>query len=475
MEPETVSVSAGSTGWLSSERLVVGTVALGTMLVPLNSTMIAVALPGIMDDFGVGVASAGWLITAYLAAMASLQPVAGKLGDRLGRRRLVIGGLLAFGATSVGAALAPNLWVLLAFRTLQAVAGALIVPNGAALLREAVPEERRGRSFGSLGVAVALAAGAGPPVGGILVEVAGWRAIFYANLVLVAPAVVLGWRCLPRPKLTAVAIRFDVPGALLLPVVLVLSAGLLMSAGRGLSPFVISVGVAAAVAIGAAFAVQELRHPDPVFQPRLFRRRAFAAANGGIVLANLSMYTLLLSVPLLLIDGDGVSSLRTGMVLAALSASMIVLAPVGGRLADRLGRRLPTVFGLAVLAVGALPIAMGGADIGMTTLVVGLSLIGRGLALATPGLQATSVESVRPEQAGAAAGVYSTSRYIGSILGSAIMAGLLRADRGDAGAMGLVFVVVLVAGVLAAVVSLGLRPRPQIDAAEARGYAEHSR
>ncbi len=90
VEPETVSVSGGSTGWLSSERLVVVTVSLGAMLAPLNSTMIAVALPGVMDDFGVGVASAGWLITAYLAAMASLQPVAGKLGDRLGRRRLVI-------------------------------------------------------------------------------------------------------------------------------------------------------------------------------------------------------------------------------------------------------------------------------------------------------------------------------------------------------------------------------------------------
>ena len=423
----------------------VATVALGTMLAPLNSTMIAVALPGVMDDFGVGVASAGWLITGYLAAMASLQPVAGKLGDRLGRRRLVIGGLLAFGATSVGAALAPNLWVLLAFRTLQAVAGALIVPNGAALLREAVPEGRRGRSFGSLGVAIALAAGAGPPIGGILVEAAGWRAIFYANLVLVAPAVALGLRCLPRPKLAAATVHFDVPGALLLPIV-------------------ISVGVAAAVTLGVAFAVQELRHPDPVFQPRLFRRRAFAAANGGIGLANLSMYTLLLSVPLLLIDRDGASSLRTGMVLATLSASMIVLAPVGGRLADRFGRRLPTVFGLAVLAIGALPIAMGGADIDMTTLVVGLSLVGSGLALATPGLQATSVESVRPEQTGAAAGVYSTSRYIGSILGSAIMAGLLGADRGDAGAMGMVFVVVLFAGILAAAVSLGLRPRPQIDA-----------
>ena len=124
----------------SSERMVLLTVMLGTMLAPLNSTMIAVALPDVMYEFDVGIASAGWLVTAYLAAMASLQPVAGKIGDRFGRRRLVLGGLILFGFTSVAAALAPNLWLLLAFRVLQAVAGALIVPNGGALMRDAVPE-----------------------------------------------------------------------------------------------------------------------------------------------------------------------------------------------------------------------------------------------------------------------------------------------------------------------------------------------
>ena len=435
------------------------------MLAPLNSTMIAVALPDIMDDFGVGVVSAGWLITAYLAAMASLQPVAGKLGDRLGRRRLVLGGLVAFGATSIAAALAPSLWVLLAFRTLQAVAGALIVPNGAALLREAVPEGRRGATFGFLGAAIALAAGLGPPIGGILVEVAGWRAIFYANLAIVVPGLVLGWRWLPRQRIATALVRFDIPGALMLPLVLVISAGLLMSVGRELDPVLLIAGIVAAVAVGAAFAVQELRHPDPVFQPRLFRRRAFAAANGSIGLGNLSMYTLLIAVPILLAGREGSSSLKTGMVLATLSASMIVLAPFGGRLADRFGRRLPTVSGLTLLAMGAVPIAIGGAEVSMAALLVGLLLVGSGLALATPGLQTTAVESVASDQAGAAAGVYSTSRYVGSIVGVAMMAGLLGADRGNADGLGLVFIIVLVSGILATIVSLGLRPRPQIDAA----------
>ena len=162
-----LSAGAGTKGVLSGgERLVVLTVTLATMLAPLNSTMIAVAMPDIMRHFDAGIATAGWLITAYLVAMASLMPLAGKIGDRFGRRRFVLGGLALFGLASLAAAAAPNLSLLLLFRVLQAVAGALIVPNGAALLRLAVPELRRGRSFGLLGAGVGLAAGLGPPIGG---------------------------------------------------------------------------------------------------------------------------------------------------------------------------------------------------------------------------------------------------------------------------------------------------------------------
>ncbi len=177
---------------MTTERPVVFTVVLGAMLAPLNSTMIAVAMPGIIDEFDVTLVRAGWLVTAYLIGMASLQPVAGKLGDRFGRRSLVLSGLLLFGLSSLAAASAPTLWFLLAFRVLQAVAGALIVPNGAALIREVVPEERRGASFGLLGALVAMAAALGPLVGGLLVEAAGWRGIFYVNLLLVLPALVIG-------------------------------------------------------------------------------------------------------------------------------------------------------------------------------------------------------------------------------------------------------------------------------------------
>ena len=156
-------------------------VALGALLAPLNSTMIAVALPDIVDDFDTTIGTVGWLVTSYLLALAVVQPVAGKLGDRHGRRGFVLGGLAIFGLASLGAALAPSLAFLIGFRVLQAVSGAVVFPNGAGLIRELVPAERRGGAFGIVGGSIALAAGLGPLIGGVLVLAGGWRAIFWST------------------------------------------------------------------------------------------------------------------------------------------------------------------------------------------------------------------------------------------------------------------------------------------------------
>jgi len=276
----------------SSERAAVLTVALATMLAPLNSTMIAVALPHVITEFGADVASAGWLVTAYLIAMAALQPVAGKLGDRLGRRRLILGGVAWFGLVSLGAAMASSLPALLFFRVQQAIAGAIALPNGAALLREVVPAERRAGRFGLVGAAVALAAAAGPPLGGLLVGTAGWRAIFYVNLIFILPTLLLGWRSLPAQPGRGTEHPFDVAGAVLLSVVLVGTAGLLTHGPKSHPALAPTLGIALAF-LAALFLWRELCHPDPVLQPRFFGHQAFAAANAAIALSNLAMYSTL--------------------------------------------------------------------------------------------------------------------------------------------------------------------------------------
>ncbi len=431
-------------------------IALGTMLAPLNSTMIAVALPKIIADFRISVATAGWLVTSYLIAMASLQPVAGKLGDRLGRRRLIIGGLVAFGVASLGATVAANVALLFIFRVMQAVAGAVALPNGTALVRDVVPLERRARSFGMIGSATALAAALGPPLGGVLVESFGWRSIFFMNVPLVGAALLLGWRAIPKTRPHGGNRPFDLAGAVALSALLIGLTALLSFSKKSDTALWPALGALALVAFAAYFFRMEARHADPVLQPRFFRLRSFAAANGAVCLSNLAMYSTLLTVPILLAKRAGWTSARVGAVLVALSGAMVLCSPLGGRLADRFGRRWPVVVGLAVLTLGCVPLALVGGGIGVAVLLPSLIVCGLGLGLSNAGMQTAAVEAVGPREAGVASGVYSTSRYVGSITGSSVLAGLLSGPNG----FHVVFVMVAVAAVLSVLAALALEDRP---------------
>jgi EmrB/QacA subfamily drug resistance transporter len=438
-----------------AERAVLIAVALGALLAPLNSTMIAVAVPDIVDDFDTTVGTVGWLVTSYLLALAIVQPVAGKLGDRHGRRAFVLGGLAVFGVASLGAAMAPSLAFLIAFRVLQAVSGAVVFPNGAGLIRELVPADRRGGAFGIVGGSIALAAGLGPLIGGALVAGGGWRAIFLVNIPFVAAAIAIAWRAVPRRPGVVVTTAFDWLGAALLATVLIGSALLVIEGGH--APVILAPGIPLLLVLTAVLIRWELRHPDPVFQPRFFAIRPFAAANAGIASSNLAFYTVLLAIPILLTRHLEWSSLQVGLALALLSAPMIVFSPIGGRLADRYGRRLPSVAGCVVLAVGLLPPALV-AGLSPYALLPCLALMGAGVGLSTAGLQTSAIEALDPSQAGVAAGLFSTSRYIGSFAGSIALARLLDHGHGLAG-FHAVFLIALAAAIVSVVVTLGLPAR----------------
>jgi MFS family permease len=359
----------------SSDRAVLAAVALSGTLLPLNSTMLAVALPDIASGTGGGLAASTWLVTAYVVAMAALGPFAGRLGDRLGRRRMVLAGLGGFAVASAAAGLAPSLAPLVAARLGQAVAGSLVFPNAIALLRDALPAGRRAGGFGILGSVVGAAAATGPVLGGVLVGAFGWRAIFLVNLPVVALAAALTLRALPAAVAPAPA-----------------DAGPATRAGGWLRP---------------------LRVP------------VFAAATGAVGLSNLTMYSTLLAVPVVLAGRPGWSPSTTGLALAVLSLGMVAVAPLGGRLADRAGHRRPAVAGLALLAAATAGLATMGAAPPAAGLVVALLGAGIGLGLAGAPLQAAAVEAVDPGDAGLASGLFSTGRYTGSIVSAGLLAGVL--------------------------------------------------
>jgi len=450
-------------GAKNNERKLLTAVALAAILAPLNSTMIAVALPGIVDDFNASVASATWLVTAYLVVMASVQPLAGKIGDGMGRRKLILASLALFLVVSLGAALAPNIWVVLAFRVGQALTISIVLSNSFAILRQVVPAHRRGKTFGMVEAATGLSAAAGPLVGGLLITISDWRAIFLVNIPFVLLGIILAWQSLPHDSKTGAWKGFDYKGAFLLPTSLVAIAIFFLMLSRGADPALfVPVGIAA-IAASATLIKLELSHPNPVFQPRFYKIRGFAAPSVSVGTSNLSMYSLLLVVPLLLTSRGGYTELEIGLILTSLSVGMALLTPLGGRLADKLGRRTPVVIGLSITAIGTLFPAFGGADIGITSLIIGLGFVGVGIGLSGPGGRTSAVESIPVKDAGVASGTYSTSRYFGSIVGSAILAGLIGIDRTNTEGIDTVFLIVTASAIIAVLAATFMKPRPAID------------
>jgi EmrB/QacA subfamily drug resistance transporter len=405
--------------------MVLAPVALGTMLAPLNSTMIAVAIPSLLGDFNRPLAWGAWIVTSYLVAMAAVQPLGGSLGDRYGQRRLFLIGLTLFLVATVAAALSWRIEVLLVARTVQAIAGAAAIPNGTALVRSLVAPERRGRAFGNVGAAIAVAAGLGPPIGGILTAALGWRWIFAANLLLLAPALILGWR-LPKDASASQPRRFDLLGAALLTLGLV-SLVLSMTIWRLPNAPLLLAPVFGCIAAGTLLALvrHSGRSPNPVLNLALLRARGFTPAVATVLLSNLTMYTLLLSLPLFLTAWSLWNSARVGLLLAGLSLPIIVFSPLGGRLSDNLGRRAPAVLGTSLITAGTLPFLLVYPSWTWLLYLVPLVCIGAGLGLSMAPVQTTAIETAPYSQTGQASGLFSTMRYLGSILGSSIMAAVL--------------------------------------------------
>ncbi len=437
-------------------------IALGNLLVPLNSTMIVVALPLIGSDLGADHVTLAWLVTSYLIAMASLQPIAGRLGDRFGRRRFMLGALMYFIVASVGAALAPNLFVLVLFRLQQAIAAAAVVPNSLALLRGRSVEGKAGTYFGISGATTSIGAAIGPLIGGVLSAI-DWRLIFLVNLPLAGLALFMAWRSLPAGDPPRHAAHPDVAGAVALGALLSLAAWTLTAAGA--SPALLTIGLLAVVAVGAVALLRyESRHADPALPPFLFGIRAFTTANLTIALSNLALYGTFLAVPVILAGSGPDATIRGGIAISAQSVAMILLSPVSGALVDRVGPRWPTALGGALIALGLGILGVSGRASDFGTLLLCLPITGAGVALTFPATRIAALDAVPARYAALASGVTSSSRYFGGMIG-ALVAGLALVEATEAAAARL-FLILAAAGVAAAIVGslLPARIAPAADA-----------
>lgn len=430
--------------FLLPQRWVLTAVILSVVLIPINSTMIAVGLVPIAQGLNVPVASVIWVVTAYLVLMAALQPVSGKMGDMFGRRRLLMVGLSTFVVFSILAALSPYLWALLIFRSGQALGGAIIVPNAMGIIRINFVQHELRRALGLVGMIQGMGAAIGPLLGAALISLGGWTAIFWINVPLSILALILAQQKIVKDA-PSVAHRVDIAGAATLAgflVLLALSVPHAHTAQRWLAT------APAALIVLGLFVWRERHAAEPIIRFPLFLKRPFLSANLAILLSNFFMYSTLLYMPLYL-RHHGYGGTVTGLLLFVFSLCMSLMSWAGSYAQRFFGSRRIVALAFAIDLI-AIIWYIGLRDISaLDYIMAGLVVAGLGCGVGMVSMQATALESVAPELAGVSSGIYSTFRYIGSITASASIALMVAHESLHWGILG-------IATMLGLIVSQGL-------------------
>ncbi len=449
---------------LQRRSLAIFAACAGGYLAFLDTTIVNVSFPSISESFpGADRAQLSWVLDGYFIVIAALLVPAGMLADRVGRKRLFLFGVGFFVATSVACAVAPTLPLLIAARVLQGVGAAIVAPVSLALLLPEFPLERRSAGVGLWGAAAALAAASGPPLGGLIVDVADWRWIFIVNIplgLLVLAAARAGVQESRDESATGLP---DLVGAMLLAVGLgLLALGIVegndwgWTSSRVLGAFSVGAVLLAVVARRCA------RHPRPVIDPDLMRIASFRRANLGSLLFAMAFFSTILGNILFLTSVWGYSVLSAGLATVPGPFLSAVVAGPAGRLADRYGHRAVIVPGCVSFALGLLILRSAGPHPDyLGTWLPGATFTGIGIGLAFPTLGAAAVRDIAAARFATASAVNSAFRQFGAVLGTALLIAIVGtpatlAAAGDAADSAYMFGIV--SALLAGAASMLLRP-----------------
>jgi DHA2 family methylenomycin A resistance protein-like MFS transporter len=411
---------------------------LGLFVAQLDTTAVNLALPAIGRRLGAGLAGLQWVVDAYNLAFAALLLTGGTLGDRLGRRRLFLVGVAAFLAGSVCCALAPGVGVLVAARAVQGCGAALAIPQSMAILAVAFPgRAARNRAMAAWSMVAAVALAAGPLLGGVLVDTAGWRFIFWLNVPVAVAAIGLAAWVVPESSDPA-ARPLDGAGQLLAVLALAaLTFAVVQGGPAGWTSGRIVAAAAVAVLAGGAFLAVQARRRHPMLPLGLLRRGQLPVAALVAGCMTFGAYGLLLLASIDLQRRPGITALDAGLRLLPLPLVYAALTPLAARLATRNGPRLPMAAGLTLMGAGLLWYAALPPSAGPLTLGIGFGITGAGLALNTGPVVTVGVTAVGPDRAGLASGVVNLGRMLGATLGVAVLGAVLSAaERSTPGPAG---------------------------------------
>jgi EmrB/QacA subfamily drug resistance transporter len=408
---------------------------LGSGMAGLDATVVNIALPRIGTDLGTGLSGLQWTVNAYTLTLAGFLLLGGSLGDRSGRRRMFVTGVVWFAAASALCALAPTSAALIGARALQGVGGALLTPGSLAIIEASFCPEDRSAAIGAWsglgGVAIAI----GPFLGGWLVEAVSWRLIFLINLPLAALVVWVAVRHVPESRDPNATGPLDVPGAALAAVGLAGVIYALTEADKGWgAPAVVIAGLGGVVAL-AAFVVREGSAPNPMLPLEVFRSQQFTAANLVTFVVYAALGGSLFLLPIQLQRVVGFSPLKAGTAVIPITIVMLLLSARAGRLAQRIGPRLPMTAGPIVASVGlALLVRIGAGSTYAGAVFPAVLVFALGLSLTVAPLTATVLAAASEEHAGVASAVNNdVARVAGlvAVAGLPIVAGISASAYAD--------------------------------------------
>jgi EmrB/QacA subfamily drug resistance transporter len=403
-----------------------GAMCFALFMIMLDNTVVNVALPSIQRSLNASTASLEWTVNAYTLSFAVLLVTGGRLGDIFGRRKIFLAGVTVFALSSAAIGFSPNDTWLVAWRAVQGTGAAMMMPATLSIITNAFPATERGKAIGTWAGVSALALAIGPVVGGFLVESVSWQSIFFLNVPVAAGAIVVALFAVRESRDDTVARKVDVPGVLTLTagltaLILALIEG---NAWHWGSPRELALFATAVVCL-AGFVFVERRQPAPMVDFGFFRSRTFLGANIVAFIVSFAMLAMFFFLALYMQNILGYTPLQAGVRFLPSTLMIVLIAPLAGRLADRVGPRPLMTFGLLCVSGALFWESHLTTTSGYAVLLPGFVMMGVGMAFVMSPMSTAAMNSVDPTKAGVASGILSMNRMVGGTFGVAVLGAMV--------------------------------------------------